>query len=90
MVLTDTEIGMIESTLDAQQNRNKLRKIDPKEIATMVSLRNKFIQIEEKNKCVRVQFLDWLSEKLEKWSKMVKNVANNIHSPCIIKMPPAA
>lgn len=46
----------------------------------------KFEQIEEKNRCARVRFLDWLSEKLIVWSKRVKKMSDDIHSPCKIKI----
>lgn len=65
----------------------KTKSIDPAEINYMKSLSTKLTQIEEKNRCIRVQFLDWLSVKLKNWSIAVKLAANNIHSPCIIKMP---
>lgn len=46
----------------------------------------KFNQIEEKNKCLRVQFLDWLSVTLLAWSKQCKLWSINIDSPCVIKV----
>ena len=48
----------------------------------------KFEKIEEKSKCLRVQFLDWLSDKLLDWSNRVHMMAANIDSPCIIKVEP--
>lgn len=53
---------------------------------TISSVMKKFEQIEEKNRCLRVQFLDWLSEKLIVWSKRVKKMSDDIHSPCKIKI----
>lgn len=47
---------------------------------------NKFEKIEEKNRCVRVRFLDWLSNKLIVWSKKTKAMSDRIPSPCKIKI----
>ena len=52
------------------------------------NLWTKLNQIEAKNKCVRVQFLDWLSDKLLSWSNIVHEAASRIDSPCIIKVEP--
>ena len=46
---------------------------------------HKFEIIEQKNSCVRVRFLDWLSEKLIAWSKKTKAMSDKIQSPCKIK-----
>lgn len=51
----------------------------------MKSLQSKLNKVEAKNKCIRVQFLDWLSEKLKSWSLKVKEASIRIDSPCIIK-----
>jgi hypothetical protein len=48
----------------------------------------RFQEIEEKNKCLRVKFLDWLSNQLLDWSNQVHVVASNIKSPCVIKVEP--
>jgi hypothetical protein len=49
-----------------------------------------FERIEQKNRCLRVRFLDWLSEKVayygRTWSVKIKKVSDNIHSPCVIKL----
>jgi hypothetical protein len=52
----------------------------------MLSVLEKLHKIEEKNKCLRVKFLDWLSDKLLFWSKKVKDLSDSIDSPCIIKI----
>ena len=44
-------------------------------------------KIELKNRCVRVRFLDWLSEKLLAWSKKAHEMSVAIDSPCAIKLP---
>ena len=51
-------------------------------------MRQKLMKIEDKNKCLRVQFLDWLSDKLLNWSNKVHEAACRIDSPCIIKVEP--
>ena len=48
----------------------------------------KFERIEEKNRCLRVQFLDWLSVKMHAWADGVKAMSDRIDSPCIIKVEP--
>jgi hypothetical protein len=47
---------------------------------------SKFERIEEKNRCLRVQFLDWLSAKMHTWADGVKAMSDRIDSPCIIKL----
>ena len=49
---------------------------------------SKLNQIEAKEKCLRVQFLDWLSDKLLDWSNRVHVMACKIDSPCIIEVAP--
>jgi hypothetical protein len=56
--------------------------------AEMKDWLNKFHDIEEKNKCLRVQFLDWLSDKLLDWSNSLHVMSVKIDSPCIIKVEP--
>ena len=48
----------------------------------------KFERIEEKNRCLRVQFLDWLSVRMHAWADGVKAISDRIDSPCIIKVEP--
>jgi hypothetical protein len=48
----------------------------------------KFERIEEKNRCLRVQFLDWLSVKMHAWADGVKAMSDKIDSPCVIKIEP--
>ncbi len=54
---------------------------------TAKSVLAKLNEIEIKNRCLRVKFLDWLSAKLLDWSKKVHDVSMRIDSPCIIKLP---
>ena len=49
---------------------------------------SKFEKIQEKNRCLRVQFLDWLSVKMHAWADGVKAMSDRIDSPCIIKVEP--
>ena len=56
--------------------------------AEMLSFLKKFEEIEEKNKCLRVQFLDWLSDKLLDWSNKCHVASVKIDSPCVIKVEP--
>jgi hypothetical protein len=50
------------------------------------NIMHKFNNIEEKNRCLRVRFLDWLSDKLFAWSKKTKAMSDRIQSPCSIKI----
>ena len=54
----------------------------------MLGWLHKFEEIEEKSKCLRVQFLDWLSDKLLDWSNKLHVWSVNIDSPCVIKVEP--
>ncbi len=56
--------------------------------AEMLSVLERFQEIEAKEKCIRVQFLDWLSDKLLDWSNQVHTMASNINSPCLIEVAP--
>ena len=44
-------------------------------------------KIEMKERCIRVRFLDWLSDKLLTWSKKVHEMSVKIDSPCVIRLP---
>ena len=50
----------------------------------------KLDQIAAKNKCLRVQFLDWLAVKVkhygDTWSANIQAVSNKIDAPCVIKV----
>lgn len=54
----------------------------------MARLWSELNRIEDKNKCLRVQFLDWLSDKLLDWSNRVHVIASKIDSPCLIEVAP--
>ena len=68
--------------------------VDPKSIKhtkvgeEMLGWLHKFEEIEEKNKCLRVQFLDWLSDKLLDWSNSIHEMSVRIDSPCVLKVEP--
>lgn len=53
-------------------------------------LRAKFEKIADKQKCMRVRFLDWLAAKIlhygKTWSNSIKRMSDKIDSPCIIKI----
>ncbi len=64
-------------------------KSGPSEVAIeMKAYNQKLREIEEKSKCLRVQFLDWLSDKLLDWSNRVHEVSVKIDTPCVIKVEP--
>lgn len=68
--------------------------IDPKNLQhtevgeEMLGFLHRFEEIEEKSKCLRVQFLDWLSDKLLDWSNKCHVASVKIDSPCVIKVEP--
>jgi len=56
-------------------------------VDTTKNVYEKFKQIEQKERCLRVKFLDWLSAKLLSWSKSVHQMSVSIDSPCVIRLP---
>ena len=56
-------------------------------VDTTKNVYEKFKQIEQKERCLRVKFLDWLSDKLLSWSKRVHEMSVSIDSPCVIRLP---
>lgn len=54
---------------------------------TTLSVWTNLQRIEQKERCIRVKFLDWLSNKLLAWSKSVHEMSVRIDSPCVIKLP---
>jgi hypothetical protein len=61
---------------------------DSEDFQNIRNVMQKFERIEEKNRCLRVQFLDWLSVKMHAWADSVKAMSDRIDSPCIIKVEP--
>lgn len=49
---------------------------------------SKLENIQAKEKCLRVRFLDWLSDKLLDWSNRTHVMASRINSPCLIEISP--
>jgi hypothetical protein len=66
--------------------RESIRKSE--DFQNIRNVMQKFERIEEKNRCLRVQFLDWLSAKMHAWADGVKAMSDRIDSPCIIKVEP--
>lgn len=54
---------------------------------TTINVWNRLERIEQKERCIRVKFLDWLSAKLLVWSQKVHEMSVKIDSPCVIKLP---
>ena len=63
---------------------DRIRETEDYKVITKVM--KEFERIEEKNRCLRVRFLDWLSYQLADWSVRVKKVSDGIDSPCLIKV----
>jgi hypothetical protein len=81
-----------QKTLESLKKKERVLSQDSKEIdAGKEDLKNvwaKLQKIEAKEKCLRVQFLDWLSDKLLDWSNRAHVMANKIDSPCMIEVAP--
>lgn len=54
----------------------------------MKDIWSKLNKIEAKERCLRVQFLDWLSDKLLDWSNRIHVMSSKIDSPCLIEVAP--
>ena len=54
----------------------------------MLNVLTRLQKIEAKEKCLRVQFLDWLSDTLLNWSNRAHVMACKINSPCLIEVAP--
>jgi hypothetical protein len=63
---------------------DRIRETEDYKVITKVM--KEFERIEEKNRCLRVRFLDWLSYQLADWSVRVKKTSDRIDSPCLIKL----
>ena len=61
---------------------------DSEDFQNIRNVMQQFEKIQEKNRCLRVQFLDWLSVKMHSWADSVKAMSDRIDSPCIIKVEP--
>jgi uncharacterized protein YoxC len=83
----DALLNNIDKTIEENQKFFERLEKDlehgKKEISDIMS---KFGRIEEKNRCVRVRFLDALAVKLHNWGDKVKDMSNRIDSPCVIKI----
>lgn len=91
---------MTELTLEEKQRRIRQAEANTQRIVkestrreriqaykTVKTVWAKLNEIEEKQKCLRVRFLDWVSNKLHKWGDKVHQISVNIDSPCVIKLP---
>lgn len=81
---------MTEQTINSSNEKsNTLSLHIPSEVSLeMKSYNQKLREIEDKSKCLRVQFLDWLSDKLLSWSNRIHEMSAHIDSPCVIKVEP--
>ena len=76
------------TTLSKERIAQALAAGPSKESLEMKNMLGKLNEIEEKSKCLRVQFLDWLSDKLLNWSNRCHEMSVRIDSPCVIKVEP--
>ena len=73
---------------DVLNTINKIKNIDAEVTKDqMWSVMKKLEQVEEKNRCLRVRMLDWLSDLFADWSKRCHERSVKIDSPCAIKLP---
>lgn len=79
----------IEKVVKERMDLAAKGELPPNPVAVeMKELNQKLRKIEAKEKCLRVQFLDWLSDKLLDWSNRAHVTASKIESPCIIEVEP--
>jgi hypothetical protein len=72
-----------------QERINQALSAPPsKESKIMHEYLHKLNKIEAKERCLRVQFLDWLSDKLLNWSNRVHEASVRIDAPCVIEVAP--
>ena len=87
-VTTEGQLSPVEA---AERTRGLLKQVQAAEhdmsVNVFKSYKVRSEQIEAKQACMRVQFLDWLSGKLLEWSKKTKEISDHIDSPCFIKLP---
>lgn len=87
--MTTVKNSLAITDKELKQRVEESKKNGPsKDALEMKNWLNKFHEIEEKNKCLRVQFLDWLSDKLLSWSNKLHVWSVRIDSPCVIKIEP--
>ena len=90
MTLTDEEKQKrIEEAKETTQYILKESKRREHDLAvnTAKNVMAKFQLIEQKERCIRVKMLDWLSAKLLAWSQSVHQMSVRIDSPCVIRLP---
>jgi hypothetical protein len=75
---TYKEIKMSKNTAINYEHSDGGKKLLP--------ILNKLNKIEQKERCLRVKFLDWLSDKLLDWSNRIHVMASQIDSPCLIQV----
>jgi hypothetical protein len=76
------------TTLSKEKLEQALASVPSEVSSEMKSYNLKLRQIEDKSKCLRVQFLDWFSDKLLNWSNSCHEMSVRIDSPCVIKVTP--
>jgi hypothetical protein len=76
------------TTLSKEKLEQALASVPSEVSLEMKSYNLKLREIEDKSKCLRVQFLDWFSDKLLNWSNRCHEMSVRIDSPCVIKVTP--
>ena len=89
MESTKNSPGINITAEEVKKKLEDLKKNGPSDVALeMQQWIKKFQSIEAKEKCLRVRFLDWLSDKFLNWSYKTSVMAANIDSPCFIEVAP--
>lgn len=82
-----------QEVMQVLQNRtadilNQVAQKDQKDSSLVVtSAYSKLCQIEEKQRCLRVRLLDWLSDLSHSLGERFHQMSVRISSPCAIKLP---
>jgi hypothetical protein len=76
------------TTLSKEKLEQALASVPSEVSLEMKSYNLRLREIEDKSKCLRVQFLDWFSDKLLNWSNRCHEMSVRIDSPCVIKVTP--
>lgn len=67
---------------------NQVAQKDRKDSSSVVSnVYSRLCQIEEKQRCLRVRLLDWLSDSFHNMGERFHQMSVRISSPCAIKLP---
>jgi len=74
-----------------EKTKNIIKQVEEdtfkQQIGLVRNIAQKLGSIEEKNNCMKVRFLDWLSSKLKAWAEKLDDYSYSITTPCAVKLP---